>query len=203
MPKYDIRELDSRAVMASVALVSRVTAADLGRATPCSAWTLGELLAHMTVQHHGFAAAAAGRGADPEVWRVPAAAGDPVAAYAEAASLVLAAFAEDGAADRQFSLPEIATGMTFPGRQAIAFHLVDYVVHGWDVARSLGLEPEPDPGVLAIALKVAEAVPAGPARLEPGAAFGPAVAAPEGAGTLGRIVSLLGRSPDWPGHSPG
>jgi uncharacterized protein (TIGR03086 family) len=72
------------------------------------------------------------------------------------------------------------------------------VVHGWDVARSLGLEPEPEPSVLAVALKVAQAVPAGPARLEPGAAFGPEVAVPEEADTLGRIVALLGRSPHWP-----
>lgn len=198
MPRYDIRDLDRQAVMDSVALVNRVTAADLGRATPCSDWNLGELIGHMTVQHRGFAAAAQGGGADPEVWRVPAPASDPVSAYAEAADAVVAAFAADGVLERQFSLPEIATTMTFPGKQAIAFHLVDYVVHGWDVARSLGLEPEPDPGVLAIALKVAEAVPAGPSRLEPGAAFRPAVPASDGAGLLDRIVALLGRSPAWP-----
>ena len=57
MTATDIRELDRRAVLASVEVVSRVTAADLGRATPCAGWTLGDLLAHMTVQHHGFAAA--------------------------------------------------------------------------------------------------------------------------------------------------
>lgn len=198
MPGYDIRELDRRAVTDSVALVDRVTAADLGRATPCSDWNLGELIAHMTVQHRGFAAAAEGRGADLAVWRVPAPASDPVTAYAEAAGAVVAAFAGDGVLERPFSLPEIATTMTFPGKHAVAFHLVDYVVHGWDVARSLGLQPEPDPSVLAIALKVAEVVPAGPSRLEPGAAFRPAVAAPDDAGLLDRIVALLGRSPAWP-----
>ncbi len=52
-----IRELDARAVRASVDVVSRVRAGDLARATPCSEWTLAELLAHMTVQHYGFAAA--------------------------------------------------------------------------------------------------------------------------------------------------
>jgi uncharacterized protein (TIGR03086 family) len=75
---------------------------------------------------------------------------------------------------------------------------VDYVVHGWDVARCLGAGFEPDPGVLAAALKIAEAVPDGPSRLEPGAAFRPAVAAPGQAGALDQIVALLGRPPDWP-----
>jgi uncharacterized protein (TIGR03086 family) len=198
MPRHDIRELNRRAVQASVEVVARVTAEDLGRPTPCSQWSLGELLAHMTVQHRGFAAAAAGRGADPDVWQAGPPAADPVGAYAEAADAVLAAFAEDGVADRQFTLPEIATAMTFPGRQAMAFHLVDYVVHGWDVARCLGAGFEPDPQVLAVALKVARAVPDGPGRLEPGSAFRPAVAAPGRAGALDQIVALLGRSPDWP-----
>ena len=198
MPRYDIRELNSRAVKASVVLVSQVTAGDLGKPTPCSEWTLGELLAHMTVQHRGFAAAAAGRGADPGVWQAGSPAADPVGGYAEAAEAVLAAFAGEGAADRQFALPEIAAGTTFPGRQAMAFHFVDYVVHGWDVARSLGAGFEPDPEVLTVALEVARAVPDGPGRLEPGAAFRPPVAAPVQAGSLDQIVALLGRSPAWP-----
>jgi uncharacterized protein (TIGR03086 family) len=198
MPRRDIRELNRRAVQASVEVVSRATAEDLGRPTPCSPWSLGELLAHMTAQHRGFAAAAAGRGVDLGVWQAGPAAADPVGAYAEAADAVLAAFAEDGAADRQFALPEIAAATTFPGRQAMAFHLVDYVVHGLDVARCLGVGFEPDPQVLAVALKVARAVPDGPGRLEPGSAFRPAVAAAGQAGSLDQIVALLGRSPDWP-----
>ena len=198
MLRHDIRELNSRAVKASVELVSQVTPDDLGRPTPCSQWTLGELLAHMTVQHRGFAAAAAGRGADPRVWQPGSPAADPVGGYAEAAEAVLAAFAEEGAADRQFALPEIAAGTTFPGRQAMGFHFVDYVVHGWDVARSLGAGFEPDPQVLAVALEVARAVPDGPSRLGPGSAFRPPVAAPAQAGALDQIVALLGRSPAWP-----
>jgi uncharacterized protein (TIGR03086 family) len=197
VPRDDIRKLNRRAVQASVEVVARVTAEDLDRPTPCSAWSLGDLLAHRTVQHRGCAAAAAGRGADPAVWQAGPAAADPVAAYAEAADAVLAAFAEDGAADTQFALPEIATAMTFPGRQAMAFHLVDYVVHGWDVARSIGVGFEPDPEVLAVALTVARAVPDGPGRLEPSSAFRPAVPVPGQAGELDQIVALLGRRPDW------
>ena len=64
MTTPDIRDLDARAVRASVDVVEEITAVDLSRPTPCAGWTLGDLLAHMTVQHQGFAAAAAGRGAD-------------------------------------------------------------------------------------------------------------------------------------------
>src|SRR5260370_25287211 len=126
MAHDDIRDLDSSAVRASVVLVSQVTASDLGKPTPCPAWNLGELIAHMTVQHRGFAAAAAGQGSDPGAWRPGPPASDPAAGcaeYAEAASQGLAAFAADGVLDRPFALPEITTAMTFPGSQAIAFHL--------------------------------------------------------------------------------
>ena len=57
----DLIELDATAVRASVDLVAQLTPADLTRPTPCTGWTLHGLLAHMTTQHYGFAAAAAGQ----------------------------------------------------------------------------------------------------------------------------------------------
>ena len=81
--------------------------------------------------------------------------------------------------------------------QAISFHLLDYVVHAWDVARALGVPVDFEPAVLAAALAVAKIVPAGQARLAPGAAFGPVV--PWRAGhPLEEILALAGRSPAWP-----
>ena len=196
-------DLNRRAVLASAALVDRVTAADLVRPTPCAGWTLADLLAHMTVQHHGFAAAVRGHGADPASWAAPPnTPADPVTGYAEAAAVVLAAFAEDGAADRPFALPEILPGVTFPGRQAIGFHLVDYVVHAWDVARALGLPCSLDDDVVAAALMVAINVPDGPNRRAPGAAFQPSAPVPAGAVPLDQIVALLGRPPAWPAPDP-
>jgi uncharacterized protein (TIGR03086 family) len=89
----DIMRLDALAVQASVQVVSQARAADLARATPCGAWTLAELLAHMTAQHNGFAAAATGDGADLVRWQTGAPAADPVGEYATAAARVIAAFA--------------------------------------------------------------------------------------------------------------
>lgn len=195
----DIRQLDARAVRISVAIVSRVTADDLDRPTPCSAWNLAQLLAHMTVQHRGFAAASAGRGADLAAWRSEPVTGDPVPAYAEAAEGVIAAFARDGVLEQPFALPEISTAMTFPAARAIGFHFLDYVVHTWDLARSLGLPADLPADLVAAALPRAEAVPDGPARQATGAAFRPGLAVPDGADPLDRILLLLGRSPDWPG----
>ena len=198
MHTTDVVELNRRAVRASVDVVALVTVADLRRPTPCAGWTLAGLLAHMTAQHHGFAAAAAGRGADPQVWRTRPLGTDPGATYAAAAGEVLAAFAAEGVLESRFALPEISTEVTFSGRRAIGFHLVDYVVHAWDVARALDVRVDLPDDVVLGALPIAEAVPDGPGRLAPGAAFAPRLPVPTGADAMDRMLALLGRSPEWP-----
>lgn len=192
-----IVSLDARAIRASVTVVSRAGHADLARPTPCGDWNLGQLLAHMAVQHDGFAAAAAGNGADPSVWRARPPAADAVAEYAAAAERVLRAFAADGVLAREFALFEIDPEATFPAGMAISFHLVDYVAHGWDAARTLGMDYELEPDLLGVALAIAELIPDDHTRLLAGAAFATRATAPEGAGQLDQIVALLGRRPDW------
>jgi uncharacterized protein (TIGR03086 family) len=194
----DIVSLDAQAVRASMDLVAQLTAQDLARPTPCADWTLHGLLRHMIAQHRGFAAAAGDDG-DLAQWRLRPLDGDPADAYRAAAECVLAAFSADGVLDRGFPLPEIKQGLMFPARQAISFHFVDYVVHSWDVAKTLDLPLDLDPALLDAALRVAEAVPGGDARHAPGAAFAPGVDWPGGPGGPGldQIVALLGRSPDW------
>src|ERR1700685_3712747 len=73
-----IVRLDAEAVRASVRVVGLAGPEDLARMTPCAGWTLGDLVAHMTAQHDGFAAAAAGEGADLARWQRGGRAGDAV-----------------------------------------------------------------------------------------------------------------------------
>ena len=191
----DVVALDALAVRASVELVERARPADMARPTPCADWTLHGLVSHMAAQHYGFAAAAGGDG-DLARWRPRRLGSDPVADYRASAETVLAAFSADGVLERQFPLPEFTAGPFFPARQAVGFHLVDYVVHSWDVAKTLGVEARLPGELLDAALQVAQAVPNGEARLAPGAAFSPAVAWRDGS-PLDRIVAALGRSPGW------
>jgi uncharacterized protein (TIGR03086 family) len=193
-----IAALDAEAVQATVRLVFGVTPADLAKPTPCEGWSVRDLLAHMTVQHDGFAAAAAGDGADLAHWQPREAGADPAEEYATAAGRVLAAFAADGALGRKFALPEISPVLRFPAAQAISFHFVDYVVHGWDLARSLGRDFELAPATLEVALVVARAVPDGQARRRGLMPFAPGVPAAAQAPLLDQIVARLGRRPQWP-----
>ncbi|HEY3688537.1 MAG TPA: TIGR03086 family metal-binding protein [Streptosporangiaceae bacterium] len=193
----DVRELDRRAVRGGIEVVERVTEEDLGRATPCAGWTVADLLAHMTAQHHGFAAAARGEGADPRVWEPRPAEAGPVADYVAAAERVLAAFADDGVLARRFDLPEFGPGASFRAERAIGFHLIDYVVHGWDVARAIGAPYAPAPDLVAAVVPIAQAVPDDENRLAPGAAFRPGLASPADAPPFDQVLALLGRSPAW------
>ncbi|KAA0018456.1 TIGR03086 family metal-binding protein [Antrihabitans cavernicola] len=201
MPINNSIELDRRAVAATVAMVDRIVADDLTLPTPCGTWNLADLLAHMTVQQDGFADAAAGIVTDVARWE-PVPLTDPVAQYRAASERVVAAFAQPGVADREFLLPEILLEYPFAAELAIGFHLVDNVVHAWDVAAALGVPIEFDAAfvdseVLAAALAVAQSVPDGPFREEPGSAFAPGLAVVDGASTLDQILLLLGRSPGW------
>ncbi|MFD5625051.1 TIGR03086 family metal-binding protein [Streptomyces sp. NPDC127072] len=201
-PEPDILALDRIAVQESVRLVARAKDADWGRDTPCAGWDLRRLVAHMAAQHHGFAAAARGAGGEAAYWREPEDMSEPGRTYRGAATTALAAFAEPGAIEREFVLPEL--GATFPGRLAVGFHFVDHVVHAWDVAAALGVGPHLPGHVLDAAVAVARRVPAGPADRGPGFAFAAPLGVPAGSDSLEETLRLLGRDPQrWRPAAPG
>jgi|SRR5690348_1374008 len=200
LTNHDIRSFHRSAVLASVGVVDQVSRDDLQRPTPCAGWCLAQLLAHMTVQHHGFAAAARGDGADLARWDADivadAVAADPAGTYAAAAADVLDAFAPDGVLTASFTLPEFGPAAAFPGEQAIGFHFVDYVVHGWDVARSIAVPFTLPDDVIAAVLPLVFAVPDGDFRTAAGSPFARAIDAGDAAG-FDRALLHLGRRPDW------
>jgi uncharacterized protein (TIGR03086 family) len=189
---------DARAVAATLTVLAepRVPArADLDRPTPCAGWTVADLLAHCTGQQRGFARAAVGERTSIADWQ-PAPADDPVAAYQVACAEVTGAFAVLTAPDAPLHLPEIGPE-PFPARLALGFHLVDNVVHAWDLAAALGRPVSLDEDVLAAALEVARAVPDDERRGRPGAAFAQRRPVPPGIDPLGETLLLLGRDPQW------
>ena len=185
-----------RVMESSVAIVSHVTPRDLERPTPCTGWTLRHLLAHMIGQNYGFAAAADGHGHDRGVFADRPVSDLPASDYATSARRVIRAFGAPALIEGNMYLPEVRGGLTFPASTAIGFHLVDYVAHGWDVAKSLCVAAEFDEDALQLALTVAEAVPAEAQTLDDRTPFRPRVLTPS-TSMLDRIVAALGRLPDW------
>ncbi|MEV6753334.1 TIGR03086 family metal-binding protein [Streptomyces sp. NPDC051214] len=189
----DLIALDRTALQESLRVLRAARDTDWERPSPCAGWTLRDLVAHMAAQHHGFAAAARGTGDDRTYWIAPDLGRDPVKVYEEAVRHVLAAFAEEGALERGFTLPEI--GGTFTGRIAVGFHFLDHVVHAWDVATTVGVGLDLPAPVVGAALEIARRVPKDPELRGPGAAFAPALPTPEDASPLEEMLALLGRSP--------
>ncbi|WP_353945352.1 TIGR03086 family metal-binding protein [Streptomyces sp. HUAS MG91] len=192
--------LDRAAVEECLRLVDLAPADAWDRATPCAGWTLRRLVAHLAAQHRGFAAAARGDGADPAHWREPPPGADVAAAHREAARDVIAAFAVPGVLEREFTLPEIPRpgpepARGWPGRVAVGFHLLDHVVHAWDIAATVGARVDLPEPVVTAALDVALRVPSGPGSRGPGAAFAPPVALDGQVTAFSRMLAALGRDP--------
>jgi uncharacterized protein (TIGR03086 family) len=193
----ELRELHSRVMEVSTTIVAQVSPDQLDLRTPCSEWDLGQLLAHMIGQNHGFAAAADGETSDRSVWADRPVVADVAKEYAASAERVVSAFAADDLDQRHFWLPEVRGGVTLPAATSVGFHFVDYVVHSWDVARAIGVPVVFDDKVLTAVLPIAEAVPDGANRIVTNAAFQPAIPA-TGTATFDKVLTLLGRSPSWP-----
>lgn len=193
----DIRNLDRTAVLETVRLVQQATPTEWELPTPCAGWVLRELVAHMAGQHHGFAAAASGAGDDLAVWQPSPLGDDPSATYRAAAHAAVDAFDRPDMLTRELTLPEISTTRTFPASVAIGFHFLDHVVHGWDLARTLGVPLELDEEAADAALVIALRVPDDERRLGPDPLFRPVLPAPPDAGSLDLVLTRLGRSPGW------
>lgn len=172
--------------------IAAVGRADLPRPSSCAGWTFEDLLAHMVGQNHGFAAAVRDGDAPLEAFAPRPMSDNPLTAWQASCEDVAAAFAAAAPVGR-VRLAEVRE-RPLPLSVVLGFHLVDTVVHGWDVAHSLGRDYRPDDELVSLALAVAEQVPDGPNRLEPGTSFAPALQ-PVDADPWARTLSLLGRRP--------
>lgn len=185
----------ARVMHTSAGIVAQAGAADLDRRTPCAGWDLRALLGHMIGQNYGFAAAVEGD-RDPAVFDDRPVGDDPVGDYRAGVDRALTAFAAPGLPEREVFMAVIRGGLTLPGATVVRMHLVDYVVHGWDVAKTLGVAAAYDPDVLQVALAVAQAVPDAARSDDERAPFRPTVET-SSADLLDQVVANLGRDPRW------
>lgn len=190
----DFRPYDRSALELNQQIVDQVVAErHLTLPTPCPPWTVRDLLSHMVAQHLRFGAAA--RGEDPELACPVDKAelgDDPAAAFREAARTMTEAFAA-GADETEILLPEI--GRPVPLSTIISFHFFDFVVHGWDLAVSIGVPYAPPAELSALAYRVGQVIP--DSSRVPGGSFGPVVqVADSDADGLAKLLGLAGRDPD-------
>ncbi len=185
-------------------LVNEVRDDQLGNPTPCTRYTLGDLLQH--VQGLAEAFTMAGRKEQPAGGSTPPPQGD--------ASLLPEKWRTEittwlGRLVETWSSPAAWEGTTWiAGFEAPASAVGltaanELVVHGWDVARASGQELLLDDAALAPCLEFV-AMMSGPGSEEArGDAFGPALPVASGASALDAVVAGNGRDPAWPADSSG
>lgn len=89
-------------------------------------------------------------------------------------------------------LVEISPEMRFPVATVVGFHLLDTVVHTWDIATALGKDFRPDDELITATSGQAQRVPDGPVRERPGAAFAPGVVV-DSVDDWDQTLAMLGR----------
>src|SRR4051794_11752271 len=178
-------------------LVSAVTDDQLGRSTPCPAYTLGDLIDHVGGLALAFTAAATKGGADASGQGPSGDASRLGTDWRPRISRDLAGLAA------AWHDPEAWTGMTMvggvdlPGAVAAIVALDELVVHGWDVARASGQSYEPDPAALeAVHAFLAQLAAPEQAAMR-GSIFGPIMAVADHAPMLDQVLGLAGRDPAW------
>jgi uncharacterized protein (TIGR03086 family) len=174
-------------------LVAGVTAGRWELPTPCTEWSVRQLVNHLVGGNRLFTRVLAGAQLPPPEQLGRRAAedqlgADPAAAWRGSAAELLDAFAGPGVLGRAHAVP----AGTLPGPAVLHLRVVETLVHGWDLARATGQQPPfPDALVepeLAFSADLLGRLPKG---RQP---FGPPQPAADDAPALDRLAALLGRA---------
>jgi uncharacterized protein (TIGR03086 family) len=182
-------EADRQALAWAGSVVAEVRPEHLDRPTPCPDWTLAQLLGHMVAHNHGFTAALRGAPVGAPVWdSVTLPPGEPAEVFDASAAGLTEAFA--GAFPERI---EVYGYGAFGVDVVLGMHIVDFVAHGWDVARAIGSDRRPDDALAGTALEIMKGFP----DRRPNKAFDVVVPVPDDAPEPDRLMGWLGRDPGW------
>ncbi|MDG5806625.1 TIGR03086 family metal-binding protein [Streptomyces ossamyceticus] len=171
-------------VQEAVGTLVRATAPDhFGLPTPCTDWTVRDLLDHLVWENIIWGGLA--RGTPPTAGHTEDHLGDDhVAAFETAAVRARDAFDQPGLLERSFG--------PAPGRRVVEQLLVELLVHGWDLATALGHDRDLEPDIARAALPVVREI-YGDLPRTAGGSVAPARPAPAGAPALDHVAAFLGR----------
>jgi uncharacterized protein (TIGR03086 family) len=179
-------------------LVAAIPDEDLGRPTPCSEYSVGDLLDHIAGLSVAFGGAATKAGGPAATMGPSGASGNLPADWRASLPQRVRELAE------AWADPEAWDGMTkvgggdLPGGVAGTIAFGELSVHGWDLSRATKIPFEPDPAGVTALLGLVGPTFAGPDQdAARGTAFGPAVPILADASEFDRVLGLLGRNPAW------
>ncbi len=174
-------------------VVDNIEPGQLDNPSPCSEWTVRDVLNHITGGAEMFGLCV--RDGDvPDAKLGELMTGDNLGSdykgsFNRAADDAEAAFAIPGAMDRIVKLPfgEMPAGM------ALNIAIFDVLTHAWDLAKATGQSTDFDPEVTATAFAIAQNMLND--DLRNAGIFGPQVEVSESAPMTDRLAGLAGRTP--------
>ena len=183
----DSIETFTKAVDQTGRIVAAVKPDQLGDPTPCADWDVRALLNHTIGGVYMFDDAAQGNELDIARFEQDMVGSDPADSYEQGAAKLRKRVQQPGVLDGQWTMPFGAT----PGQIAITIATVECLMHGWDVAKATGQNPEFDPELTEAAWQAAQLFPPDIVR-QPGV-FGPEKECAADAPTEDRLAAFLGR----------
>ncbi|MBS1691703.1 MAG: TIGR03086 family protein [Actinobacteria bacterium] len=178
------------AIRTARAVVAGIDPDAFGRATPCTGFTVADLLGHLLGACRRVAAV--GRGEDPlsvNTGAPFAPVDDWDAAYEAVAHEIQAAWTDDATLERTVVMP----WATMSTREMLGIYTNEVTVHTWDLAHATGQSPDWDPQVLdASFTAMRTALPADGREIAP---FADVVPTGIDAPLLDRLVAWNGRRP--------
>ncbi len=160
--------------------------------TPCSEWDVEALVIHLIGQDlRNFVAGARGLPVD---WQAPPEeiGGEWSAAYERRANELTDAWRQVDL-DQKLSVPGMGE---VPITLRLDQHIADIVMHGWDLAKATGQQPDLEPALAEHALDWARTM-LRPEHRGEDKAFGPEVEVPQDAPAYDRLAGWFGRDPAW------
>ncbi|MGI9645339.1 MAG: TIGR03086 family metal-binding protein, partial [Ilumatobacteraceae bacterium] len=183
----------ARSVQTARAVVAEVDAADADKPTPCPDWDAEMMACHIIAILDRVRGAAEARDLmempllhDTTVDRL-------VVAFDASAQALHESWSDPSLLGREMTLPFGA----LPGAAVMAVYSSELLVHTWDLAAAIGVEPNwHDTDVAMATAVVTEGIPAEPRGAE--MPFDPVVALPADAPPIHHLAAWLGRNPaDW------
>jgi uncharacterized protein (TIGR03086 family) len=182
----NIVPMTEAAIGVAQGIVANVRSDQWATPSACAGWTVRDVVGHLVVGNETAATAFAGACAVPQ--------GDPLgdapkAALADSSARYLAALRRPGALTQSVEMPF----GTMPGQTIGMFRFVDFLVHGWDIAKVTGQPTDFAPELCDAALTISHQ---GMAEYDRASSnqFGPEQPAPESASSADRLAAFLGRT---------
>jgi uncharacterized protein (TIGR03086 family) len=166
-------------------VIAGVQPGQLDDPTPCSEWTVRDLLGHMVGVVAGIGAAASGAGRDGAPFELSS---DPAAQFRAAADANLAAWQAPGVMEKVID----GGPGPMPGQVLAGINLLDTATHTWDLATATGQAAALPDDVASAALGAARQIIS--PEIRPGR-FAPEVVGHDLPTTTDELVAFLGRTP--------